>query len=524
MPPLTESWINEFIRGHEAGRGDKAEYGIGNNNKSDNAEARNDGAQERAKDIAAFDTLLKKHPEIAGKLRAQGIDLDAEKGRERERLKGADPKMPDAETDARAAITVYLRYQDAIHAAAPDDTARQEFAASFEHLKSYAREVGIPYQDSVRMAAGILPTDKAAIMAATTGTAFDTRAVRAGNTLSFESPSDRVTQVWTLTPGERPEKSLEIPNGPRIKIATAPEPDLATLGRKSRAIDRIAELTGWEGVRTPEGLEAARTRFPDRLTASLSDAVSAPNAWRAFFLAYCTAGIEDGKSLAAMMQSRISQIADPKLKQEMNEALDAIVIRDHALGDQRAELLGEIGKKFAGTIDSQAAALKSETEKKRDSFDDAMRTVDGATAQQNETMLGFRDRVAHAEGIARDNLAYFADNGFLAFGPHFDSFLSTLNARQFAVYPEADGAITLPKEFSEKDRAFLAHGLVKAIGPEENVADYFDLPGYRLKQADASGRSIKDKIESGLKASGVLKDGGIRLTALESNLQSVRRA
>lgn len=340
-PLLADSWIPDFILKHAKGSDETGTRTIQIDRKSSDLDARLDKAQERDKDIQAFDALLKKHPEILGKLRAQGIDLDAEKIRERERLKSADPEISNEEIDARAAITVYLRHQDAIHAAAPD-SARQELAASFEHLKLYARDAGIPYPDTVRLTAGVLPSDKTAIMAATTGATFDTRATRAGNTLYFESPADRVIQVWTLRPGERPEKSVELPNGPRIKIATAPEPNLALIGKRSRAVDQIAELTGWEGVRTPEGLDAARTHFPDRLTASMNDAVSAPNAWRAFSLAYSTAGIEDGKVLAVAMQAKISQIADPKLKQQMNEALDAVEIRGNALGDQKAELLMEI--------------------------------------------------------------------------------------------------------------------------------------------------------------------------------------
>lgn len=66
--------------------------------------------------------------------------------------------------------------------------------------------------------------------------------------------------------------------------------------------------------------------------------------------------------------------------------------------------------------------------------------------------------------------------------------------------------------------------LPKAIGPEAAVEDYFDVPGYRMRSVDASGESVTDKIASGLKTAGVLKDGGIRLQTLESNLQGNRRA
>lgn len=163
--------------------------------------------------------------------------------------------------------------------------------------------------------------------------------------------------------------------------------------------------------------------------------------------------------------------------------------------------------------------LKSETERKRDAFAQAINTIDGTMAEETNSIRGFQDQVAHAEGIARDNLAYFEDNGYLALGSHFDEFLATLNANQLSVYPQAGGPITLPKEFSEKDRAFLAHGLVKAMGPEAKIENYFDVPGYRLKSVDASGEMVLRKIRSGLEQNEVLKDGGIRLQALESSFQ-----
>lgn len=128
----------------------------------------------------------------------------------------------------------------------PDAALQQELAAGFEQLQKHARYAGIPYQEPIRYAKGILPLDKAAMLAVTTGASQDTWATRSGNTLSIASRTDGFVQVWTLNPGERPEKSVELPNGPRIRIASVPEPDMALLNRKREAIDRIAEITGWD--------------------------------------------------------------------------------------------------------------------------------------------------------------------------------------------------------------------------------------------------------------------------------------
>lgn len=50
------------------------------------------------------------------------------------------------------------------------------------------------------------------MLAVTTGASQDTWATRSGNTLSIASRTDGFVQVWTLNPGERPEKSVGLPN------------------------------------------------------------------------------------------------------------------------------------------------------------------------------------------------------------------------------------------------------------------------------------------------------------------------
>lgn len=201
----------------------------------------------------------------------------------------------------------------------------------------------------------------------------------------------------------------------------------------------------------------------------------------------------------------------------MLEALDALT-GGSVLGDQRAELLGEIGRKHAEAIDGAASSSKARTEKKREAFGDAVRRIDDANARENGAMLGFKERVARTEAVARDNLRYFEENGFLAFGAHFGEFLNAVNRNRNAVYPQAETDIELPKELTEKDRALLAHGLVKAADAAP-VADYFELPGYRLKRTEFSGSGAAEEIRTGL-AGGVLRDGGIRLQVLESALRA----
>lgn len=56
------------------------------------------------------------------------------------------------------------------------------------------------------------------------------------------------------------------------------------------------------------------------------------------------------------------------------------------------------------------------------------------------------------------------------------------------------------------------------MGETANIADYFEVPGYRLKRADAAGEITTDRIRSNLEKSGVLKNGQLRSTALESRL------
>lgn len=210
---------------------------------SGSMESRADRAQERARDIQAFDELLRRHPETLGRLKAQGIDLDAEKTREQARIRSENPRMSEEEAGTRSAIAVYMRHGEAIRNAAPDESARRELDAGLERLKPHARELAIPYVEAIRSAAGILPADRAAIVAATNGAGFDTRAVRKGDELRFESASDRVAQVWSVKHGERPEKSVEIPNGPRIRIATVPEPDATLARQRGLAIADVEAVT-----------------------------------------------------------------------------------------------------------------------------------------------------------------------------------------------------------------------------------------------------------------------------------------
>lgn len=152
-PVRVDNWIGAFASKWESVVAD----GLADRSKADidasSMESRADRALERAKDIQAFDELLRRHPEALERLRAQGIDLEAEKSRERERIRSANPDMADAEIGARSALAAYLRHADVIRNAVPDEAARKEFDSGLESLKAHAREAGIPYLETVRSAA-----------------------------------------------------------------------------------------------------------------------------------------------------------------------------------------------------------------------------------------------------------------------------------------------------------------------------------------------------------------------------------
>lgn len=198
---------------------------------------------------------------------------------------------------------MYLRHQDAIYAAAPDDAVRRDLNTSFEHLRTHARDVGIPYQESIRHAVDILPSDKVAMMLAT-GATLDTRMIRVGNALYVNNPTDRVQQLWTLRPGERPEKSVALAEGFRIKVATTPEVDHVLASRKLQALNQISEVTNWPAARTPEGYNAAKTLFPKHLEESMSSIDSAPTIWNHFINQYLSENIQDRPALLDAMKHR----------------------------------------------------------------------------------------------------------------------------------------------------------------------------------------------------------------------------
>lgn len=149
-------------------------------------------------------------------------------------------------------------------------------------------------------------------------------------------------------------------------------------------------------------------------------------------------------------------------------------------------------------------------------FNEAVKTVDHIGWQENQLLQNFKTQTERREQIARDNLVYLDANGFMAFNPYVENFLKSLNRNMLSVYPQADGEIILPKEFSERDRALLAHGLIMSMGSDIKITDYFEIPGYRLKKSDASGEINQERIKSKLEASQVLKAGEFHENNLES--------
>ena len=99
-PLKIDSWINEFIAGLDKNASDARAAEEDTHEKAAKSEKKSDGVSEqdarhaeRLKDVRAFDALLSKHPEIDARLKAQGIDLEAEKRAERDRLAAAHPGM-----------------------------------------------------------------------------------------------------------------------------------------------------------------------------------------------------------------------------------------------------------------------------------------------------------------------------------------------------------------------------------------------------------------------------------------------
>lgn len=172
------TWVRHFLQ--DRSKSD-TENRIGESKTQEAAssmEQWHDAWKERLKDVAAFDSILKENPEIQSRLSAQGIDLEAEKKNERERLQHSNPTISNEEADVRSALTIYLRHQDAIYRAIPDGKGHKELDAGFDKLKLAAREVGMPYQESVRTAGDISYSDKRAILAATTATSPNAKTIR----------------------------------------------------------------------------------------------------------------------------------------------------------------------------------------------------------------------------------------------------------------------------------------------------------------------------------------------------------
>lgn len=518
--PGGQSWIREFVQrlpSPEIGNRTAAANRLQNTNR----EQWRDSWKERLRDIAAFDALVKANPELLSKLAAQGIDLEAEKKLEHEQLKRSNPSMSVEEAGARSALAVYLRHQEAIYRLIPDASARKEFDTGFDNLRRFAREAGVPYQEPVWAARDISSGDKASILAATAaGASFETKSIRTGNELRFESQGDRFLQVWVLRPGERPEKAVELPNGPRIKVASAPERNEKLMEMRNRAVDDIAELTNWEGVRTEEGLSLARKEYPKSLIESCSKSMAAPFAWRTFVSNFSAADKEGRSTLAAVMRQQVAATSDPELSRRMSEALDDLV-STATLDDNERDFLEKMGERHGQLIQSEACSAKSRAEKRGEKFQRALDIVDASDETEGAVSREFQQDVERTEAVARENLAYLESAGYVAaFGRNFDDFLSIVNIHRLKIYPNAGAPIALPMVLREPDRALMAHALTRAISEEANIDEYFEVPSYRLKKFDVEGVSVSDKVDRGLKKSGIWNERIFNLQALDQRLAS----
>lgn len=313
---------------------------------------------------------------------------------------------------------------------------------------------------------------------------------------------------------------MELPNGPRITVATAPEPNIKRMEQRNQAVNELAALTGWNGVGTSEGLSLVREKFPKRLSDSQSESLSAPTAWRTFVLDFVAADTHERERLSTEMRQKIAEMSDPELSRRMSEMLEDFVTL--GIPDDSADgLLKEMGEHYGNLIQGEANVANSRAEKRGQKFESALRTIDAVDAAEKDSDVLFQQEVSRTETLARDNLAYFEAAGYVAaFGRNFDDFLSILNAHRLKIYPNAGAPITLPMALTEPDRVLMAHAFIRAIGTDATIDEYFDIPSYRLRQFDAAGNNVNDMVDRGLKDGGIWADGVFNPQALERRLIS----
>jgi|GEM_PF-6404400 len=150
------------------------------------------------------------------------------------------------------------------------------------------------------------------------------------------------------------------------------------------------------------------------------------------------------------------------------------------------DLLPRLADQYSSQLERRCVEVRKETEEKTEAFEAAIAIVDDIDNEQADEANTFERGANAKEKIARDNLAFFEANGYALLGERFPAFLERVNSKMLALYPKADGPIRLPQELSEKDRALLAHGFVRELGDDLQVPDLFEVPGFQLRQFDAS--------------------------------------
>lgn len=78
----------------------------------------------------------------------------------------------------------------------------------------------------------------------------------------------------------------------------------------------------------------------------------------------------------------------------------------------------------------------------------------------------------------------------------------------------------LPKELTEKDRALMAYGLIKTLGEESEVTNYFEVPGYKLRHADPTRKGMEDEIRKKISNVVMRESEGMSPLTLDSRLRA----
>lgn len=181
-------------------------------------------------------------------------------------------------------------------------------------------------------------------------------------------------------------KFVEANNGMRIPIATAPEPDVANLNRKSKSLDALQRVTGLEDIRTDAGLDMARRDFTAQLKASRGTVLSAPAIWRAFATDFQNAQAGDRQKVVDGALAAIAAIPDSAIRTRMAELVGDFANGTEGLGDMDQALMPEIGRKHEAEVVAMANRRAKEIDDRRQEFEHAISEYDDAVSKERKAL------------------------------------------------------------------------------------------------------------------------------------------